>query len=85
MNLSVLGMMGSVAGPGSQFRGIKYTREQGDEAIIGLEVSQPRYDTTLVVEVKMHRLDDHWQATEIANSGALIKQVARLEKRRLLR
>lgn len=85
LNLSVLGMMGTVAGPGSQFRGIKYTREQGDQAIIGLEVSQPRYDTTLVVEVKMRRQDDHWQATEISNSGALIKQVARLEKQRLVR
>ncbi|SNC76991.1 Protein of unknown function [Hymenobacter gelipurpurascens] len=85
LNLSVLGMMGTVAGPGSQFRGIKYTREQGDQAIVGLEVSQPRYDTTLVVEVKMRRQDDHWQATEITNSGALIKQLARLEKQRLVR
>ncbi|QJX46812.1 hypothetical protein HMJ29_07605 [Hymenobacter taeanensis] len=85
LNLSVLGgMVGTVAGPGSQFKGIKYTREEGEQASIGLEISQPRYDTTLVVEVKMRKRGDHWQATEIANAGALIKNVARLEKQRLV-
>ncbi|TGD77995.1 DUF2939 domain-containing protein [Hymenobacter wooponensis] len=83
LQMPVLGVVGAVAGPGSQFKGIKYTREQGDQAIIGLEVSQPRYDTTLVIDVKMRQQGDHWQATEIANAGALVKSIARLEKQRL--
>ncbi|TGE09306.1 DUF2939 domain-containing protein [Hymenobacter fodinae] len=83
LQMPVLGVMGAVASPGSQFKGIKYTHEQGDQAIIGLEISQPRYDTTLVVEVKMRQQGDHWQATEIANTGALVKSIARLEKQRI--
>lgn len=85
VNLSLLGLAGKVASPDSQFKGIKYTREEGEQAVVGLEFSQPKYDTTMVVEVKMRRQDDHWQATEIANTGELLKHVARLEKQRLLK
>lgn len=84
VNLSLLGLVSKVASPDSQFKGIKYTREEGEQAFVGLEFSQPKFDTTMVVEVKMRRQDDHWQATEIANTGALLKHVARLEKQRLV-
>lgn len=84
MNVSLLGMAGKVVSPDSKFEGIKYTREEGEQALVGLEFSQPKYDTTVVIEVKMLRRDDHWQATEITNTGTLLKQVAQLEKQRLL-
>lgn len=84
MNLSLTGLASRVVSADSKFKGIKYTREEGDNAFVGLEISQPKYDTTMVVEVKLRRQGDHWQMTQITNSGELLRGVARLEKKRLL-
>ncbi|SDY03303.1 hypothetical protein [Hymenobacter psychrophilus] len=84
VNVSMMGLAGKVVGENSKFRGIAYSREEGEQALVGLEFTQPRYDTTLVLEVKMLRRGDHWQATEITNTGAVLQHVARMEKRRLL-
>jgi hypothetical protein len=84
VNISLTGLAGRVVSPESEFKGIKYSREEGDNAFVGLEVTQPKYDTTMVVEVKMRRQGDHWQMTQITNSGELLRGVARLEKKRLL-
>jgi hypothetical protein len=84
MNLSVLGLAGRVIGPNPQFKGIKYVNEEDAQTLVGLEFTQPQYDTTLVVELKMLNQGDYWRVTEISNTGALIKHTARLEKQRLL-
>ncbi|SFQ29365.1 hypothetical protein [Hymenobacter arizonensis] len=84
VNVSLTGLVGKVVSPDSQFKGIKYSREEGDNAFVGLEVSQPKYDTTMVVEVKLRRVGDHWQMTQITNGGELLRGVAQLEKKRLL-
>ncbi len=84
LNLSILGLAGKVVGPDSKFKGIKYTTEQGEQALVGLEFTQPRYDTTMVVEVKMAHRGDHWQMTEITNTGQLLRQAASLEKQHML-
>jgi len=84
VNVSLTGLAGKVVGPDSEFKGIKYSREEGNNAYVGLEITQPKYDTTMVVEVKLRRQGDHWQMTQIMNSGELLRDVAQLEKKRLL-
>jgi hypothetical protein len=85
VNVSFLGLMGRMIGPGSSFKGIKYTTEQGDEARVGIEFTQPRYDTTMVAEVLLQRQPDgHWQAKRISNTGEMLRQVAHQEKKHLL-
>jgi hypothetical protein len=85
INLSLTGLVGRVVGPGSEFKGIKYTTEKDDEALVGLEFTQPKYDTTMVLEVKLLKQpDDHWQVKEITNIGDLVRGVARLEKNHLV-
>ena len=84
VNVSLTGIAGKVVSPDSEFKGIKYSREEGDNAFVGLEVTQPKYDTTMVVEVKLRRQGDHWQLTQITNSAELLRGVAALEKKRLL-
>jgi len=84
VKISLTGLASKIVSPESEFKGIKYTREEGDNAYVGLEVSQPKYDTTMVVEVKMRRRGDHWQMTQVTNAGELLNQAVRLEKRRLL-
>lgn len=87
VNVSLLGLAGRLIGADSELKGVKYTNERGDtEAIVGLEFTQPRYDTTAVVEIVLRKqADGHWQAKRIANTQALVKQMARQEGSRLLR
>lgn len=78
IKLSFLGLAGRLIGPDSQFKGIKYATEQGDEARVGLEFTQPQQDATALVEVLLRRQSDgHWQAKRITNTGALVKQLVR--------
>lgn len=84
VNVSMLGLASKVVNADSEFKDIKYVNEQGEQALVGLEFTQPKYDTTLVVELKMRNRGDHWQVTEITNTGELLKHVAKLEKNRLL-
>ena len=84
VNVSLTGLASKIVSPESEFKGVKYSREEGENAYVGLEMTQPKYDTTIVVEVKMRRQGDHWQITQITNSGELLRGVARLEKKRLL-
>ena len=82
--VSLMGLASKVVSPESAFKGVKYTRQEGEQAFIGLEFTQPKYDTTMVMEVKLLHRGDHWQMTEITNTSDLLQGVARLEKRRLL-
>lgn len=85
VNISFLSLVGHVVGPKSSFKGIKYSTEQGDEARVGVEFTQPRYDTTMVAELLLQRqADGHWQAKRISNISAMLLQVARLEKQKLV-
>lgn len=86
INVSLLGLAGRVVSPDSKFKGIKYVTDKGSESLVGLEFTQPRYDTTMVVEVKLlKQADGHWQAKQITNTSDLVQGVARLEKERLLK
>lgn len=82
--VSLLGLAGKVVSPESAFKGVKYTRQEGEQAFVGLEFTQPKYDTTMVLEVKLLHRGDHWQMTEITNTADLLQGVARLEKKQLL-
>jgi hypothetical protein len=84
MNISLAGLAGKVASADSKFKDVAYVKEEGEQALVGIEFTQPKYDTTMVVELKMLNRGNHWQITEITNTGDLLKHVARLEKKRLL-
>lgn len=83
VDVSLNGLWNKVVSDSSQFKGVQYTREEGETAFVGLEFTQPRYDTTFVLEVKMQNQGDYWQATEITNTSDIFKGVARLQKQQL--
>ena len=84
VNLSLAGIASKVVSPETSFKGIKYSREEGDNAYVGIELTQPKYDTTMVVELKMRRVGESWKAVQITNTRELLQNAARLEKKRLL-
>lgn len=83
VDISLNGLWNKVVSDSSEFEGVKYTREEGETAFVGLEFTQPRYDTTFVLEVKMQNQGDYWQATEITNTSDIFKGIARLQKQKL--
>ena len=83
VDVSLNGLWNKVVSDSSQFKGVQYTREEGETAFVGLEFTQPRYDTTFVLEVKMQNQGDYWQATEITNTSDIFKGIARLQKQKL--
>ena len=86
VNFSFMGLASWVVSPDSEFKGVKYTTEKDNEALVGLEFTQPKYDTTMVLEVKLLKQPDgHWQAKELTNTGELLRHVARLQKQQLLK
>lgn len=81
VNVSLLGLLGRVVGPGSTFKGIKYSTTSGDTARVGIEFAQPHQDSSLVADVALRRqADGHWQVKRITNVGALLRQSVRLSK-----
>ena len=46
---------------------------------MGIELTQPKYDTTMVVELKMRRQGESWKAVQIMNTRELLQNAARLE------
>ncbi len=83
--LSLAAIAGKIISDSSEFKGISYVKESGETALVGLEFTQPKYDTTMVLEIKMLDKGDYWQATELTNTGLLLRHVARLEKQRMLK
>jgi hypothetical protein len=82
---SLAALMGKIVSDSSEFKGVAYeTTMPNGTAEVGLEFTQPRYDTTLVVRVVMADKGDYWQVKQIANSGEILQHVSRLEKQRLL-
>ncbi|OON70954.1 hypothetical protein B0919_02835 [Hymenobacter sp. CRA2] len=84
VKVSLAGLASKVISPESSFKGVKYVNEQGEQALVGLEFTQPKFDTTMVLEVKMRDRGEYWQVTEITNLGQTLAHVARMEKQRLL-
>lgn len=83
VDISLSGLWHKVVSDSAAFKGVKYVNEQGETALVGLEFTQPRYDTTLVLEVKMQDKGDYWQVVQLTNTGELLKHSSRLQKQRL--
>ncbi len=83
---SLAGVVSKVVSDSSEFKGVAYENIlPGGMAEVGIEFTQPRYDTTLLVKLRLADKGDHWQVKEIANAGEIIGHVGRMEKQRLLR
>jgi hypothetical protein len=82
---SLASLVGRVVSDSSEFRGVAYeTVLPNGQAEVGLEFTQPRYDTTFVVKLRLADQGDHWQVKQIANAGELLGHISRMEKQRLL-
>ncbi len=70
-------------GNGKIFRGIAYRLHDGKIAYVGTRIYQPRYDTTLIVELKMRDKGAYWQIADIPNIKTYIHQIDSLEEKHI--
>jgi hypothetical protein len=83
---SLAALLGKVVSDSAEFKGVAFENTQlGGMAEVGLEFTQPRFDTTIVVKVLLADKGDHWQVKQIANAAEIFAHVSRLERDRLLR
>jgi hypothetical protein len=83
VDISLSGLWHKVVSDSATFKGIQYVKEEGETALVGVEFTQPRYDTTMVVEIMMRDKGEYWQITELTNTGDLLKHTSRLQKQKL--
>jgi len=67
----------------ASFKGIKEVKKDGKVATISLEFNQPRFDTTLVLDVKMRDKGSYWQLFDISNIFDYSTIIESLEERRV--
>lgn len=67
----------------ASFKGIKEVKKDGKVATISLEFNQPRFDTTLVIDIKMRDKGSYWQLFDISNIFEFNKTIESLEERRV--
>lgn len=84
VDISLSGLWHKVVSDSAAFKGVKYVKEEGETALVGLEFTQPRYDTTMVLEVKMRDQGEHWQVVALTNTAELLKHTSRLQKQKLV-
>lgn len=81
----IAGLLGGLVSDSAAFKGVAFENKTGEKAELGLEFTQPKYDTTMVIRLEMLDKGDHWQVSRITNAGELIRHVGNLEKRRVLK
>ena len=83
VDISLSGLWHKVVSDSAAFKGVKYVKEEGQTALVGIEFTQPRYDTTMVLEVRMRDQGDYWQVVALTNTADLLKQTARLQRQKV--
>ena len=67
---------------GKNFTGVKFTKEEGKIALVGIGLFNERVDKEVVLELKLRKKEGgYWSLVEFANIPTLIGEVQKLERR----
>jgi hypothetical protein len=61
------------------FRSIKYVNIDGDSATVGLLFHNEVYQTDLLLELQMRKVENHWQVVQLTNFPDFVANIARLQ------
>lgn len=77
------GISEKIGAGGQSFTGIRYTKQQGKVALIGIGFRNAQLDADLVLELKMRDRGSYWQLVEFSNLAELMEETKALEAARL--
>jgi hypothetical protein len=81
--ISLSDLWNKSGGEKNVFKGIAYVKKEGKIAYVGLEFFQEKYDTSLILNLKMRDKDGYWQVAEISNFSEFMRKLDDLETRRI--
>jgi hypothetical protein len=77
--LSVKKLIRQLGFSGKALRGVKYSNVEGKQATIGLTVYNAKYDTELVLDLRMHDMGGYWRVVQFSNLPQFIDEVMKLQ------
>jgi len=81
--ISLSDLWNKSGGERNVFKGIAYVKKEGKIAYVGLEFFQEKYDTSLILSLKMRDKGRYWQVAEISNFSEFMRKLDELETRRI--
>jgi hypothetical protein len=81
-DLSMKNVTGKLGFGKQAFKKIAFVRVRKNDATIGVMLHNKRYDTEMLLELKMERQDDHWRLVEVSNFASFVYLIVSYEQAR---
>ncbi|MBA3858910.1 MAG: hypothetical protein C0507_18550 [Cyanobacteria bacterium PR.3.49] len=81
-DLSMKNVTGKLGFGKQAFKKIAFVRVRKNDATIGVMLHNKRYDTDMLLELKMERQDEHWRLVEVSNFSSFVYLIVSYEQAR---
>lgn len=81
-DLSMKNVTGKLGFGKQAFKKIAFVRTRKNDATIGVMLHNKRYDTDMLLELKMERQDEHWRLVEVSNFASFVYLIVSHEQAR---
>lgn len=76
---TLLGILKSLGDKKNSFKGIEYSKTDGEIAIVGLNIHHEEKNSDLLLELKMRNMGDYWQLARVNNLADVMQKLAVLK------
>ncbi len=81
-DLSMKGVSGKLGFEKQAFKKVAFIRVRKNDATIGVTLFNKRYDTNMLLELRMEKKDTHWQLVEVSNFASFVYLIIAYEQAR---
>lgn len=81
-DLSMKGVTGKLGFEKQAFKKVAFIRVRKNDATIGVILFNKRYDTNMLLELRMEKKDSHWQLVEVSNFPSFVYLIIAYEQAR---
>jgi hypothetical protein len=81
-DLSMKGVSGKLGFEKQAFKKVAFIRVRKNDATIGVTLFNKRYDTNMLLELRMEKKDQHWQLVEVSNFASFVYLIIAYEQMR---
>jgi len=81
-DLSMKGVTGKLGFAKKAFKKIAFVRVRKNDATIGVMLHNKRYDTDMLLELKMEKQNEHWRLVEVSNFSSFVYLIISYEQAR---
>lgn len=79
-DLSMKGVTGKLGFEKQAFKKVAFIRVRKNDATIGVILFNKRYDTNMLLELRMEKKDSHWQLVEVSNFASFVYLIIAYEQ-----